>query len=148
MKCKYSAYIENTPEMREWLESIGYNRSGSLDGDTLCTVYDGGYEAKNYILGKTKFQVYLNIIKPINCLGNPSLFKAVTAVRDDSDMEQWFIADSDICINWYDDSGFACGYDIEKGELFHWKSFMTNAEVFIGEYHKATDKELTAHFKK
>jgi len=83
MPYKYSCFIENKPEMREWLERLGYKPlSKKDDATTLITRAENGlYITK---LGSPLFDNY------IDCRNNPALFKALTAVRDDSDYMQWF----------------------------------------------------------
>lgn len=83
MSFKYSAFTENTPEMREWLEGIGRKRK------------DMGLSHPRFILalGMHYMEVNNPNVPPIviNCLGNPKLFKAVTAIRDDNDKGKHFI---------------------------------------------------------
>lgn len=89
MKFKYSAFIENTHEMREWLERLGYTVLNSrfegdliLSGYALSTQYTP-FESKD-------LDWFIRNVKPIDCRSNPDLFKAVTAIREDSDKFQWF----------------------------------------------------------
>lgn len=102
MNFKYSAFTENTPEAREWLEKLGYKKvylNGSFEEpefdyvgiDILFTVPEYGHYAISRIFNpvETKF---------IDCRSNLPLFKSVTAVRDDSDYMQWFI---DPCGYWH-----------------------------------------------
>ena len=92
MKFKYSAFIENTPEMREWLESIGYEvvkKEDLQDRDIIRTGYPKGNIAIMYYNYHVPY--LLSYAKDIiDCRSNPQLFKAITAVRDDSDKDQWF----------------------------------------------------------
>ena len=63
----------------------------------------------------------------INCIGNPQLFKAVSAMRDDSDYMQWFVSND--------------------GSEFNLCTRMLN--VYSGILcRKATIAELQEHFKR
>lgn len=141
MKFKYSAFTENTPEMREWIESLGYrNFYNKYDGDTVCTVFDRSYDCRNYKIGQTLFSVYLKMIQPIGCRSNPQLFKAITAVREDSDYMQWFVITR---------------HNEAKDEIvYEWRLCTTNkfdidSVPYAGiiSHQKATLTELQEHFK-
>lgn len=92
MKFTYSAFIENTPEMREWLEKLGYKSSVEFDAIECSLPYlvtiirnnDPAYLACSLNDG-------LIWEDDIDCRSNPSLFKAVTAIREDSDYMQWLV---------------------------------------------------------
>lgn len=138
---KYSCFTENTPEMREWIESLGYrNFYNKYDGDTICTVFDRSYDCRNYKIGQTLFSVYLKMIEPIDCRSNPQLFKAITSVRTDSDYMQWFVITR---------------YNEAKDEIvYEWRLCNTNKfdidsmpYASIISHHKATLTELQEHFK-
>ena len=130
MKFKYSVIGDNTQENREWLEKLGYKlcpcvgRSGQL-----FTTENGGvhFADSDVILeneiGKTN---------SINCIGNPSLFKAVSAMREDSDIWQWFTDG---------DSWNLCADD----NYLRW--CMENAPFQHPDIHKATLTELQEKFK-
>ena len=133
MKFKYSVIGDNTAENREWLKKIGYKRDDSNDGDTLCVGFDGLYQVKKYKLGRTMFNVFLDMMKPINCIGNDELFMAVSAIRDDSDWLQWFITTKD---NWV------------LSRYRKKKQFSKYAGVWKQTSRKATLEELQEHFKK
>ena len=86
MNFKHSAFIENTPEMREWLEGLGYN---SLVVDASNSILYTRHFDEGWFYTTTPYFIYT----PkgiIDCRNNPDLFKAVTAIRDDSDYMQWF----------------------------------------------------------
>lgn len=125
MYFKYSCFTENTPEMREWLTQIGYYQLAS----------DWMLENPDKLIITNRYCKYFDTIDRcaalqsdgINCLGNPALFKAVTAMREDSDYKQWFVSNDgnefNLCtkrLNVY--SGILC--------------------------RKATLSELQEHFKK
>lgn len=130
MNFKHSAFIENTPEMREWLEGLGYKRFSNTDGNTLCTIHDGGYNLRNYSLGKTRFQVYLSMINPIDCRNNPDLFKAITAILTTTDIGKHYI-------NNHTGQWRRCDYTMATDESIDWS-----------DWGEATLEELIEHFKK
>lgn len=87
----YSAFIENTPEMREWLEKIGYKRNSNIMKN-----YPQEYEdADRWITTNTVeyFTVRQNYqgVNSINCIGNPQLFKAVTTITTTTDIGKYYI---------------------------------------------------------
>lgn len=124
MSFKYSAFTENTPEMRAYLEGIGRKRK------------DMGLSHPRFILalGMHYMEVDNPNVPPIvvNCLGNPELFKAVTAIKNDSDFMQWF-TDGE---NW-----ICC-------PTRKWKDYVGLSYNFhLRNCHKATLEELQEHFK-
>lgn len=81
MSFKYSAFTENTPEMREWLEGIGIRPKIELAAhcqDELIIARNG------YYIELPESLVLLYESDAIDCRNNPELFKAVTVIRDDS----------------------------------------------------------------
>ena len=93
----HSAYTENTPEMREWLGKVGYELSKYYSNklDLIFTTSTGKYGTfRNTPEEIERYSSTKHVIGGrLDCLGNPDLFKAVTAMRDDSDYMQWFILD-------------------------------------------------------
>lgn len=84
----HSAFIENSKEAREWLESIGYDmRLCDNYNEYTCAGIDGVAFTtdSNY----PSFRLFIKE-KAISCLGNFNLFKAISAMREDSDYMQWF----------------------------------------------------------
>lgn len=72
---------------------------------------------------------------------------AIAALRDDTDENQWFIADSLLSVS-YDDTVGNDHYFIEpKGSMFFWDINWMNATIISGNFHKATVEELIEHFK-
>ena len=90
MKFKYSAIGKNTPENRKWLEKLGYYIPKiASKWDLLFTTSTGNVASlsnknKGFLERDDSF---------IDCRNNPDLFKAVTAIREDSDYMQWFVID-------------------------------------------------------
>lgn len=101
MNFKYSAFTENTPEAREWLRSIDYTISCGHENkhDYIYTYNKNGYAFSTWkaVLEDMKSYQSGNLI---DCRSNFELFRAVTAIRDDSDYMQWFV---DPCGYWYRD---------------------------------------------
>ena len=132
MKFKYSVFGDNTAENREWLKKIGY--LGHI-GDREWIVTDrlnGGADDTNE---------YMKVLRSlVCCVGNDNLFRAVSAMRDDSDYMQWFTCKtSKFTRSWY-----LC----EEESYVPWakkqKPFL-NSLVLSS---KATLEELQEHFKK
>lgn len=115
-----SCCIENSQAAREWLEILGYNISSIFENRFIKTTTYGkdlDYHFKNWIYSE----------EVIDCTGNLPLFKALTAVRDDSDYMQCFKR---------------TGEDV-------W--VLCQSHKFIGaeyiSYHKSTKEELIERFK-
>lgn len=88
---------------------------------------------------------YLINLDFTDCGNNEELFKAIAALRDDSDYMQWFVCDSSYIVN-NDDYPIYINESHIKGEWFLCKN-----DNFGGDYsenwHKASVKELIEHFK-
>lgn len=126
MKFKYSAFIENTPEMREWLVKLGYK--GHAGDHEFIIASDGHYSGTD---------LYMKVLYPcVNCYSNPSLFKAVTAIREDSDVHQIFFIEG---------LGDKDDYWVCDAEKFDPESENLPFEVYA--YSKCDLSELQEHFK-
>lgn len=136
MKFKYRAFIENTPEMREWLERLGYTPLRfSLNGKYLyarsCT-----WANKDHTWEEPYFETGNDIEEYshyIDCRSNPDLFKAVTSIREDSDKWQLFTDG----VKWtlcYEES------------ILMWRDIYNFPDKNL--IHKATLTELKEHFNK
>ena len=149
MSFKYSAFIENSKEAKEWLESIGYRICicTGFDGASLIDTFLGvpaGTDASAHGVGypfedetpEQHIQMYLSETKNIDCRGNMQLFKAITAVRDDSDYMQWFTDG----IHWE-----VCPSVV--ADLAAWKRYYQRSGEKYIEPWKATKDELINHFK-
>lgn len=134
MSFQYSAIGDNTPENREHLEKLGYEEIDKLSCPclSLITNNSGVFFASPMSISNRP-----NII---NCIGNPALFQAVTAMREDSDYMQWFVreeSESDIILE---------TDNIDNWVLCEINNFQEFGEYF-GVYHKASLAELEEHFK-
>lgn len=128
---------KNTPELRKKLEGLGYyphpstmpKMDGSSDGSrTFC---NRGYYS-TLPIGYIE-----EIEKTIDCGENEDLFLAIAALRDDSDIHQWFIHDTMDCA-------------LEECRTREFIRCETNSIkdtlVYCGS-RKATVEELIEHFK-
>lgn len=133
MKFKHSAFIENTPEMREWLEGLGYINKLKLKHPSPNLIITSDVLSQ-YALFYTS-NIERNVIEAypelIDCRNNPDLFKAVTAIREDSDYMQWFV--DHLCEEW-----LLCNKEKYQDYV------LLNDHV---RYHKATLSELQEYFK-
>lgn len=130
---------KNTPELRLYLEILGYEhqKENVLPEDIVGLYVDN----KGYLLEDeyAVFHIYPHIV--INCFENIELFKAIAALRNDTDYMQWFVTD--------DGLDKYLGYErYLKGEFF----LSTVQNVFDNydysfKFHKATVEELIEHFK-
>ena len=130
MSFKYSAFTENTHEMREWMEGIGIRPKIELAAhcqDELIIARNG------YYIELPESLVLLYESDAIDCRNNPDLFQAVTAMREDSDYMQWFITTKG---KWV-----LSKYHKKK----QWSKYSTGWKQTC---RKATLTELQEHFKK
>lgn len=147
MKFQYSAFTENTPEIREWLKGLGYECVYRGDRELVLTNYMGNGEHFYCTINLKILDSLRYHQKAADCRSNPQLFKAITAVREDSYDGQWFVADTDIYHAWSDTIGNDHDYTISKGTFFTWDLHIEYADIFDGEYHKATLEELIKYFQ-
>lgn len=83
----------------------------------------------------------------IDCGTNESLFLAISALRDDTNKNQWFVADSPLSVSYDDIVGNDHYFTESKGSVFFWDINWMHATIISGYYHKATVEELIEHFK-
>ena len=139
---------KNTPELRDYLVSIGYkdcvplnsidNRKFGLllNKKTIC----GIVQDEEYVFN---IDTYLGLNPDvIDCGDNKELFLAIAALRDDTDKEQWFIYDSMDCKveELRDRFWFKCEEDKVQDHMFYDAMYLNCT--------KATVEELIEHFKK
>lgn len=135
----YSCIGDNVPENREHLEKIGYVRGffNIPNRGYIKTINPGTYNLTNIIQPLTEY---------INCIGNPTLFRAVTAIREGSDYMQWFTCKvKDGLGNQLPDSWVLCTQKTLQD--FGWVNNSPNSYGKNTPYHKATLAELQEHFK-
>lgn len=137
-----AAFIRrNTPELRKKLEELGYKKYGNpfqiTDDSKLVTTIDGEYVPYNVPLDDSF----------IDCGTNEELFLAIAALRDDTNENQWFIADSPLSVSYNDAVGNDHYFTEPKGSVFFWDINWMHATIISRNYHKATVEELIEHFK-
>ena len=132
---------KNTPEIRKKLEELGYTDQGKLRfyGEPIiiyCNI-NHFYTSPFVLEGEQYRGKYDNFI---DCGDNEELFLAVAALRDDTDINQWFIYDTMDChikerrtITW-----LICEED-KIEDMMAWDCAYKNAR-------KATVEELIEHF--
>lgn len=124
---KHSSFIyKNTPELRQYLDTIGYKYGGKaskFEQPYLYCSLDKYFECNSFPAR------YHEII---DCAENEELFKAIAALRDDKPDYQWFV--------WDDEN--------DEGEKF--KQYIPGEswqDWWWFEVHKATVNELLKYFK-
>lgn len=82
MKFKYSVIGDNTAENRKHLKDIGY----------VGYIGNGEWIVTNGLHGRADdTNEYMKVLRHlVCCVGNDNLFRAVSAMRDNSDFMQWF----------------------------------------------------------
>lgn len=135
---------KNTPELRKKLEELGYIPPFKIWYDenfAICTIHRDN--VGEYIVFKIDDDFERNIAPfypYIDCRINEDLFLALAALRDDTDINQWFIMDVEVYS------------EINQGDWF----IATNRDggKHIGTQidsmycHKATVEEIIEHFTK
>lgn len=136
MSFKYSAFIENSKEAREWLESIGYDPCPCVGDDPGDLIFTDHTRGKFHGYDE---EVYGDILAEreevggdeVDCRGNFDLFKAVTAVRDDGlEYMVWYI-------NNHTGQWKQCDFYMMEDDSIDWDDWT-----------EASLTELINHFKK
>lgn len=116
--------VEDAAERKkliEWLKGIGYNITGRLHGDYVIAA-----EGKIYVA------VIVCASKPFIDAGtNVELFKALAAMNDENDREQWFVVDD----------GFEEEMVCSKSEVDY------DYILSCYDHRKATTEEIISYFK-
>lgn len=118
---------KNTPELIKKLEELGYKNAGKvrLFGESIYTYC----EHKICYVSPCKIRETYNTF--IDCGTNEEMFKAIAALRDDTDKHQWFIYNT---IEW-----IKCTEDRIE-DMMYWDCAFLNCT-------KATVEEIIEHFK-
>ncbi len=130
MKYKHSAFIENTPEMRDWC--VAYGIQSFLNDKELN---DQGKYIKVFGVGQRVYSCS-DIVKEVDgtdCSGNPELFKAVVMVLDGTGIYQY----------WTDGSKWVRSDIHDLGDI---PDYLIEIGFDVKKTHKATLPELIAHF--
>lgn len=85
----HSVIGDNTPENREHLEKIGAKLAEGMSIDYKYLYVYVAFSDEYCYYSHNDRQPPRHVI---NCIGNPQLFKAVSAMRDDSDYMQFFVS--------------------------------------------------------
>ena len=126
---------KNTPELVKNLEDIGYKALFSARNGYGEYLY-----AFNGAIVGGEFNAYDKNAGFVDCNDSEELFLAISALRDDSDIHQWFIHDdsdwnSDPSIFWH-----KCESESIKIDMAF--------NIMYNDCRKATVEELIEHFKK
>lgn len=119
---------KNTPELRKKLAVLGYKYDYRADFCHDIIYVDA---ERNEFFPTFSSNITDNEIA-IDCGTNEELFIAISALRDDTDDNQWFTDSKE----W-----FQCQY-LKVGMHYHDKP-----EILFEKWHKATVNELVEHFK-
>lgn len=139
--------IKNTPERRAKLELLGVIYDGYYGQNNDFIVvgygpYNNKYDTVNTLPSNVSYHTYdgYKTFDYMDCGDNEDLFFALTTLRDDTDVNQWFVMDVEEYI------------DINQGDWF--LATDRNKGKHIGTQidpmycHKATVEEIIEHFKK
>ena len=135
-----AAFIRrNTPELRKKLEELGYIKNSPIWTDNCSIIWayqypEKGFDTPNYVIADSFDNPFdkdsILCGKFIDCGDNENLFLAISALRDDTDKNQWFT------------------------DGYHWEicpDEVVYINAWIDKYesspHKATVEELIEHFK-
>lgn len=134
---------KNTPELRKRLEELGYIYIPNGRAEWFIPIEElkylvtypqsGCYKGCNGYWYKTDF----------DCGTNEELFLALAALRDDTNKNQWFIAQDTIWVMDYN-AEIIVYYD--EGEWFLWDEY-SFIEDSPSDFRKATVEEIIEHFK-
>ena len=140
---------KNSPELRKKLEELGYKPFGSVkyEWDT-----GRGLSTDNRLGEFESFDNngLENIIKceppdyenSIDCGTNEELFFALAALRDDTNENQWFIAQRTM---WDENYNGEITVYYEENEWLMWGYYSLMEEI-PSDFRKATVEEIIAHF--
>lgn len=129
---------EKRDELLDWLQDIGYDlyqSARSLNYPILCcnmiddepgNVYGEYAEELTGLCG----------IFAYDCGENIELFKALAAMNDENDLNQWYVCDVP----------YWC--DLRQGDWVIKRDTMDHTTFFPSVFHKATVAEIIEHFKK
>lgn len=151
--------VDKRKELTEWLKGIGYYVCSCCLFDGCNTLHCRGIdrlkiayevhgicdydEETKYCIGQFKAENAESCYPSYDCGDNIELFKALAAMNDDNDREQWFINDT------YANIGCVMWHLYEDKKLKHYYVEWEDGETDIrSEFRKATVEEIIKHFKK
>lgn len=130
---------KNTPELRKKLEELGYRYAQNGYAEWFIPIEDLPYLGVNLYSNGVYMGISGNWNNWIDCGTNEELFLALAALRNDTDINQWFVMEVEVY------------QDLSQGDWF--KATDVNGQYHIGTKidplycHKATVEELIEHFK-
>ena len=140
---------KNTPELRKKLEELGYVPNYSISKHpevykniAACNFFGPHYYgvSEDEVSKPGNIEDAIKNRGMIDCGTNEDLFFALAALRDDTDVNQWFVMDVEEYMN-INQGDWFIATDRTKG-----KHIGTQIDPMY--CHKATVKELIEHFKK
>lgn len=137
---------KNTEFLRDKLESFGYKILSPLfdKGDNLISGYSLYF---NYCaFENSDMNWFIDNVRPIDCGTNEELFLAIAALRDDSDINQYFINDVRLGSINYPESIIPKG-SLMKCLVDKWNYHKSEFDSIGIPSHKASVEELIEHFK-
>lgn len=151
--------VDKRKELTEWLKGIGYYVCSCCLFDGCNTLHCRGIdrlkiayevhgicdydEETKYCIGQFKAENAESCYPSYDCGDNIELFKALAAMNDDNDREQWFINDT------YANIGCVMWHLCEDKKLKHYYVEWEDGETDIrSEFRKVTVEEIIKHFKK
>lgn len=147
---------KKTLELRKKLEELGYVKNSPKWTDNCSIIWayqypEKGFDTPNYVIADSfdiPFDKHSLLCgKFIDCGTNEELFLAIAALRDDTNENQWFVADSPLRVSYDDTVGNDHYFTEPKGSVFFWDENWNHTTIISGNYHKATVEELIEHFK-
>jgi len=132
---------KNTESLRENLEKLGYKCNCKFDSNMLWIV-GNNYFCSNQMLLNNR-EIGDLVFDKICCGTNEELFLAIAALRDDSDINQWFV---------YNNTDWENEEDLKEITFFLCKEKNVKSEMccnlLYNDCRKATVEELIKHFTK
>lgn len=144
--------MEKRKELTEWLKGIGYYVCSCCLFDGWNTLHCRGIdrlkiayevhgicdydEETRYSIGQFKAENAAKEHHAIDCGENIDLFKALAAMNDENDLNQWYVCDVP----------YWC--DLRQGDWVIKRDTMDHTTFFPSVFHKATAAEIIEHFKK
>ena len=132
---------KNTESLRENLEKLGYKCNCKFDSNMLWIV-GNNYFCSNQMLLNNR-EIGDLVFDKICCGTNEELFLAIAALRDDSDINQWFV---------YNNTDWENEEDLKEITFFLCKEKNVKSEMccnlLYNDCRKATIEELIKHFTK
>lgn len=126
---------EKRKELIEWLESLGY-RLEYLRNDGVAVLTS---ENRVYVYGEVVYEIIKSDYDTIDCGENIELFKALAAMNDENDREQWYS---------YTEYPTNEGKNGVRKFVFNEPArFDSFVDVSSGYYRKATAEEIVEYFK-